>query len=173
MGLLQGSNLATVFSTEPAICKLDLSAGLRCGRFTPFALRAMLKKVLVIDDEWSANMLLHFTLNGAGFETVGAQNGLEAWNLLQESQFHLVITDNQMPLLGGVELCQVMRQHRDFAKVPIIMLTASLANIDTAELRKRMSPIEFFQKPFFPADFLKVARKLCGMPEPTIAAGAI
>ena len=133
----------------------------------------MLKRVLVIDDEWSANMLLHFTLNGAGFETVGAQNGLEAWNLLQESQFHLVITDNQMPLLGGVELCQVMRQHPQFAKTPIIMLTASLANIDTTELRKRMSPIEFFQKPFFPADFLKVARTLCGISEPSAAtAGA-
>ena len=155
------------------IHNLDLIAGLLWGQFTPFAIRAMLKKVLVIDDEWSANMLLHFTLSGAGFETEGAQNGLEAWNLLQQSQYHLVITDNQMPLLGGVELIQVMRQHHQFAKLPIIMLTASLANLDLAELRKRMSPIEFFQKPFFPADFLKVARKLCGMSEPTAAsAGA-
>ena len=127
----------------------------------------MATKVLVIDDEWSANMLLHFTLNGGGFETVGAQNGMEAWNQLQAERFHLVITDNQMPLVSGVELVQLMRQHPDMTSIPVIMITASLSQLDTADLQQRLAPIEFFQKPYFAPDFLKAAQRLCDCSQPT------
>lgn len=59
------------------------------------------------------------------FEVSTASNGVEAMNILQNSEnIELVITDYVMPLMDGVELCRSIREHSMLSHLPVIMLTA-------------------------------------------------
>jgi DNA-binding response OmpR family regulator len=66
----------------------------------------MSKKILVVEDEPDSLRILEYFLTREGFEIVGAKDGLEAIELLEESQFDLVISDVKMPRLDGVALAR-------------------------------------------------------------------
>ena len=61
-------------------------------------------KVLVVDDDPFSRRLLQNYLERWGYEIVQAENGLEAWKLLQGQDFPLVLVDWMMPEMDGVEL---------------------------------------------------------------------
>ena len=53
-----------------------------------------------------------------------AQNGLEAWNLLEKEQIDMAIIDWNMPVMTGVELLSRIREDRNLRDMPIVMVTA-------------------------------------------------
>ena len=86
-------------------------------------------RILVCDDEAHIREIIARKLNSAGFNVQEARNGQEALALLDPGpqpgfRPDLVITDLQMPMITGLELCQVLRKRADTAHVPALMLTA-------------------------------------------------
>jgi diguanylate cyclase (GGDEF)-like protein len=72
-------------------------------------------------------------LKGHGYHVSVAQNGLEAMNMLLNSQISIVISDWIMPEMDGSELCRAIRKH-DFGNyVYIILLTAKDSKHDIIE----------------------------------------
>ncbi len=67
------------------------------------------KRILIVDDNVALARVIQFAMDGAGFETVTAQNGQIAFELAKESLFEVVITDQQMPEMTGVDLCRNLR----------------------------------------------------------------
>ena len=53
-----------------------------------------------------------------------AEDGLQAWELLQQDDFEFVITDWDMPNMSGLELLQKIRSTPKYKELPVIMVTA-------------------------------------------------
>ena len=77
--------------------------------------------VLIVDDEPSIRISLRTILSGLGFAVVEAARGEEAVSLVRTAQFDVVLLDINMPGLGGIEVCRLMRKNAPL--LPIVMLT--------------------------------------------------
>lgn len=84
--------------------------------------------VLVVEDEASFVEALTIGLRREGFEVVVAVDGAEALELFDETQPDVVLLDVMLPKISGIDVC---RQLRKKTQVPIIMVTAKGAEIDT------------------------------------------
>jgi two-component system response regulator RegX3 len=84
--------------------------------------------ILVVEDEAGFVEALCIGLRREGFEVIVATDGAEALELFDEVQPDLVLLDVMLPKISGVEVC---RQLRKRTQVPIIMVTAKSAEIDT------------------------------------------
>ncbi len=82
------------------------------------------KTILVVDDSSSVRNLVEFVLDADGYKILQAEDGQQAWDMLQRMKPSLVLTDFEMPNMTGLELLRRMREQERFNDVPIIMLTA-------------------------------------------------
>jgi two-component system KDP operon response regulator KdpE len=78
-------------------------------------------KLLIVDDERSIRLSLRTILANFGFDIVEAARGEEAIALVRTAQFDAVLLDINMPGMGGIDVCRVMR--KTSPRLPIIMLT--------------------------------------------------
>ena len=84
----------------------------------------MAKMILVVDDSVTMAMSLKSTLTLNGFQADSACNGREALNKLQAgSRPDLILTDINMPVMGGMELIRNVRSMQGLKFVPILALT--------------------------------------------------
>ena len=107
------------------------------------------KTVLVVDDEAHILRVVSYKLRGAGYCVLEAGNGEDAWQILQTSDVDLVLTDQQMPLMTGLELVETMRTLEHTARVPVLMLTARGFRLEKDELA-RADVLALIAKPFSP-----------------------
>lgn len=86
-------------------------------------IRAM--RILIAEDDAVSRRLLSTILARAGHEVIAAENGLQAWDALQDdAAIELAILDWMMPELDGVEVCRRLRERESLAYVYVILLTA-------------------------------------------------
>lgn len=84
--------------------------------------------ILVVEDEASFVEALTIGLRREGFDVVVATDGAQALDMFDEVQPDLVLLDVMLPKISGIDVC---RQLRKKTQVPIIMVTAKGAEIDT------------------------------------------
>jgi CheY-like chemotaxis protein len=108
-------------------------------------------RVLIVDDEASMRMLVARAVAMDGHETVTAEDGAEALEILGSEQgaFDLLLTDIQMPVMDGIALA--LAAARDFPELTILLMTGF------AEQRERASGLnaiahDVITKPFSVAD---------------------
>jgi len=88
------------------------------------------RRALVVDDDPVIRRLVCAMLRTAAVAAVQAEDGVEAWELLQRGQerIDVVITDRSMPRMDGLQLLRAMRGSPAHANIPVIMLTGTLAS---------------------------------------------
>ena len=84
----------------------------------------MKEKILIVDDDPELVQLIGYRLYGEGYQTVVAQSGEEALDMVEREQPDLVILDVMMPGMSGIEVCEVLRGQPETANLPIIILSA-------------------------------------------------
>lgn len=77
--------------------------------------------LLIVDDERSIRLSLRTILANFGFDIVEAARGEEALALVRTAQFDAVLLDINMPGMGGIDVCRIMR--KSSPRLPILMLT--------------------------------------------------
>lgn len=103
-----------------------------------------------MDDEERILLLLEVTLRAAGYEVLVAHDGQEAINLLEKEPVNAVITDMNMPQVGGLEvIAAVRRLHGN--KVPVIVVTA-YGSVQNAVDAMHRGATDYLEKPFDMAD---------------------
>ena len=113
------------------------------------------KKILVVDDEVHILHVVSLKLRNAGYEVYTAQDGQEALETAQIERPDLILTDYQMPRLGGLELCRRLKQIAATCEIPAIMLTARGFSLDKAAMED--AGIQMcLSKPFSPRDLLEM-----------------
>jgi CheY-like chemotaxis protein len=93
--------------------------------------------ILLAEDETDLAYLLALHLRSAGHEVVAVPDGLEACTWLASHRADLVMTDLMMPRMDGRELVSHIRANRATAHVPVIILTASLVEVEGADVTLR------------------------------------
>ncbi|MEW6380620.1 MAG: response regulator [bacterium] len=118
------------------------------------------KKVLIVDDEPYVIRVVKLKLINAGYEVFTASNGLEALEKIESLKPDVVISDVNMPKLGGRELCLraiPFKQERDFLT---IVITSSIDKADRDWVQS-MDKTVFLEKPFSPKELLKIIGQYC------------
>ena len=82
------------------------------------------KRILLVDDEVDALAILRIWLTELGFDISVAGNGSEALSQVQEQLPDLIVTDQSMPRMTGLELCAQLRARTRTRHIPIIMYSA-------------------------------------------------
>jgi two-component system, OmpR family, alkaline phosphatase synthesis response regulator PhoP len=124
--------------------------------------------VLVCDDEPHILHVVSTKLRNAGFDVLTAADGEEGLNLALQHNPALVITDYQMPILSGLELCAKLRAESSTRETPVVMLTARGFSMNDQDL-KQTNIRKVLPKPFSPREVLRTVQELLG--EAVAAAG--
>ncbi|MFY9268427.1 MAG: response regulator [Candidatus Manganitrophaceae bacterium] len=107
------------------------------------------KKVLVVDDEEFVRQLIHIKLKFSGIETIEAGNGIEAIEKALSEKPDLILLDVMMPKMNGFEACQRLKENKETAHIPIVMLTAR-GDPSAKERGGHVGALEYLTKPFSP-----------------------
>jgi CheY-like chemotaxis protein len=92
---------------------------------------------LVVDD----SMLIRHTVcrffEERGFDVYSASNGLEAWEMLQQSRPDLIVTDLSMPKMTGTELITAVKEVPALAAIPIVVVASRRTASDPQQMDER------------------------------------
>ena len=120
---------------------------------------ATAQKILVVEDEPDIRKLVQYNLTQERFNVLEAEDGEQALKLLQRERPNLVILDLMLPGLSGMELCKLLRQRSDTAKLPILMLTAKAGEADRI-VGLEMGADDYLAKPFSPREMVARVRAI-------------
>jgi two-component system, chemotaxis family, chemotaxis protein CheY len=118
------------------------------------------KRILTVDDSKTMRDMVAFTLKGAGFEVVEAEDGVKALAVLGNTSVDAIITDINMPNMDGVTLVKQLRAQAKFKSTPILILTTE-GGEDKKQQGKDAGATGWIVKPFAPDKLLQVINKVC------------
>jgi len=120
----------------------------------------MTKSILIVDDSVTMLMSLKATLSMSGFEVETAANGQAALDKLNAgAKPHLILTDVNMPVMGGIELIGKVRAMPAFRFIPILTLTTE-GDAAKRDEGKRKGATGWIVKPVSGNDLIAVIRKV-------------
>lgn len=120
---------------------------------------ALPPRILVVDDDNDTRQLSMDVLAGDGYDVEAAKDGAAGWEALQAEEYDLVITDNTMPRMTGVEMIAKLRAAR--MSLPVIMATGHLPAHEFVR-RPWLKPDLSLQRPFTNDDLLAAVKKILG-----------
>jgi two-component system alkaline phosphatase synthesis response regulator PhoP len=104
-------------------------------------------KILIVDDEPNVLELVNYNLKLNGFSTDIASDGRTAIQKIKEGAFDLVILDQMLPLVSGIEVLKMIREHKDLSNTPVLMLTAKSEEADVVQALN-FGADDYITKPF-------------------------
>ncbi|MFC0188642.1 response regulator transcription factor [Fictibacillus aquaticus] len=111
-------------------------------------------KILLAEDEEILMMLIRDTLEDEGYEIDEANDGVEAFELLQNNDYDLVILDFMMPRMTGLEVVEKTR--KSLNKIDLKMMILSAKNQqDDRDLVMKTGADYFMTKPFSPQQLIE------------------
>lgn len=123
--------------------------------------------ILIVDDEAAQLELLRYNLEKAGFNTVQADNGRAAIELIEETDPDLVVLDWMMPEASGIDVCRELRSRQATRLLPIIMLSARGEEGDRA-LGLDTGADDYIAKPFSPRELVSRVKALLRRASPSL-----
>ena len=117
--------------------------------------------ILIADDSVSMRESLKFTLEDAGHDVVEATNGKEALDKAKETEYELIISDVNMPVMNGLEFIKNVRQDSENKFTPILVLTTE-SGVDKKTIGKDVGASGWIVKPFQAKQLLDTIAKVCG-----------
>lgn len=115
--------------------------------------------ILAVDDSASMRQMVRFTLEGAGYKVVQAEDGVEALQRAKESTADLVLTDVNMPRMDGITLVRELRTLDQYKGIPMLVLTTESGQ-DTKMRGKQAGATGWIVKPFNPEQLLATIAKV-------------
>jgi len=103
--------------------------------------------ILIVDDSEDVRILLKLKLNKLGFETIEAQDGEDALEVLEENEeIKVVLMDIMMPNLSGFEVFEKMRPIKEEREMKVCFLTADTRD-ESIEKANALGADGFITKP--------------------------
>jgi len=118
------------------------------------------KRIMAVDDSKTMRDMVSFTLKGAGYDVLVADDGVNALSALVGEDVDLIITDVNMPNMNGIELVQKLRSDPRFRATPILILTTE-SDDSLKQQGRAAGATGWIVKPFVPEKLLKVVNKVC------------
>jgi len=119
-----------------------------------------METILIVDDEKNYPPILSAVLEEEGYETLTANNGLAALEIIKNSDIDLVLTDMKMPLIDGIELLE--RIKLTDPDLPVIMMTAH-GTVEKAVEAMQKGAYNYILKPFDNEQLIIYVKKAAAM----------
>ncbi len=108
-----------------------------------------MSKILLTDDEAHVRHVMRYKLQRAGHAVLTAVNGEDALERARQSLPDLIVSDQQMPVMTGLELCRSLFAGASTRHIPVILVTSREFEIGPAETRGT-NVRRVMSKPFSP-----------------------
>ena len=95
--------------------------------------RQRAKRVLIVDDSLTVREVERDLLETHGYVVETAVDGMDGWNAVRSAEYHLVISDVDMPRMNGIELVTAIKQDMNLRNIPVMIVSYK----DRAEDRQR------------------------------------
>ncbi|MBN1234181.1 MAG: sigma-54-dependent Fis family transcriptional regulator [Candidatus Coatesbacteria bacterium] len=105
----------------------------------------MEQKILVVEDDKSQREIIGTILEMSRYKVDLAENGLQAWDKIQNQNYKLVLTDINMPELDGMSLLKRIREN--YPSLAVVVITA-YGSISSAVDAMKEGAIDYLEKPF-------------------------
>ena len=117
--------------------------------------------ILIVDDQQPMRKTIAFILRQLGLKNVQfAEDGDEAWRILNVGRVDLLLLDWNMPRLSGLSLLERIRKSERHGQLPVIMVTAE-ANSDHVVTAAQAGVTDYVVKPFSPDTLAKKLYAVC------------
>jgi len=113
----------------------------------------MSRTILIVDDEAPIREMLGFNLKLAGFSFLEAETAAAAKAVIQQQMPDLILLDQMMPGMTGIEFAKQLKQNSHTQNIPIIMLTAK-AEEDTKVAGLESGADDYMVKPISPRELI-------------------
>jgi DNA-binding response OmpR family regulator len=121
----------------------------------------MIKRILIVDDEPCITRVLKMHLERAGYAVQTSLNGQAALAEILKSAPDALMTDIQMPLMTGKQLCLALEEQLPRRTFPIFVMT-SMTNREHREWTQKINNLEFLEKPLSMRTMTRVLDKHFG-----------
>jgi twitching motility two-component system response regulator PilG len=119
-------------------------------------------RVLIVDDSPTVRKLVSMTMEKNGYMVTTAADGYEAADRLLKGLPDLILLDIAMPGMDGYQVCKLIKENKETAKIPVIMLSGKDGFFD--KLRGRMAgSTAYITKPFKPEELVETVHKYCNL----------
>ncbi|XOV83175.1 MAG: response regulator [bacterium] len=116
-------------------------------------------KILAVDDSQAIRHIVAATLNAHGFEVEQAQDGVAGLSLVEKSAYDLIISDVNMPNMGGYEFVTAVRGLEAYKHTPILMLTTEFED-DKKQAGRNAGANGWIIKPIDPDQLLRAVTRV-------------
>jgi CheY-like chemotaxis protein len=117
-----------------------------------------MKRILVVEDNKTNMYLIRFILKDSGYEVIEAESGEEGVELAIKEKPDLIIMDEKLPGINGLEAVKRIRASKADGKIPIIALT-SYAMAGDKEKALKAGCTGYISKPINPETFTDEIKK--------------
>ncbi|WP_300432745.1 response regulator [Thalassolituus sp.] len=119
----------------------------------------MSKTIFVVDDSATMLMSVRASLEMNGFKVETASDGVQALDKLNSMSPDLIITDINMPRMGGMELIQALRAMSKFRFTPILTLTTE-SESGKRDQAKQLGATGWLVKPVPAGDLVRIIKQV-------------
>jgi CheY-like chemotaxis protein len=121
-------------------------------------------RVLIVDDDEIARLLMTALLEGMHHEPIAVKNGVDALRSLSERPADLLITDIYMPDMDGLELIRKISAAKSAPPIIAMSGTASDRRMDALPMAEHFGASAILYKPVDVAALKEVVARLLGLP---------
>ena len=114
-------------------------------------------KILVVDDEINLVTVMQKEMQRQGHKVDVAANGEEAWKILKEEDFDVMLADINMPYMNGIELLR--RLHKKNHNAPEVIMLTGNATIESAIESMKLGAYDYLTKPYRVAELLALIKQ--------------
>lgn len=113
-----------------------------------------LRKILIVDDSSTNNLLFQHLLEDEGYTVIIADNGEDAIKMADNDRPHLILLDIMLPGVDGFQVLQELKENKKTTDIPVVMVTAKN---DTWSMKKSMElgAYDYVVKPIQIESFLE------------------
>lgn len=104
-----------------------------------------MKKILIFDDDKSILEVFTIIFAENGYDVEISETSHDIIERVEAFKPDLILMDNWIPEIGGIEALKLLRNHQDFKNIPVIYVSA---NSDIVSLAKKAQANDYIAKPF-------------------------
>ncbi|AKQ56016.1 response regulator [Bordetella hinzii] len=123
----------------------------------------MTATILVADDSATMRMIVKAALTSAGWQVLTASNGQEALEVARQRPVDMLVSDWNMPVMGGLGLIQGLRGERRYEDLPVLVLTTE-DDVDSKMAARDLGVCGWLNKPLDPDTLVELTSELLGEP---------